>query len=109
MSWRVCQSSVSSISRGRSDCEVCDADGDENRKGRPLAELAREANLPTHQSAETAADRQAQAAAAIFLRRRIVDLDKLLEQLLLLLGRHADSSVADLENDERWTMNDLVI
>ena len=76
------------------------AHGQLNRKGRSFPRLARDANIPAHQLAEAEADREAQAAAAVPARRRIIDLNEFPEQLLLLRLGHADPGVGDLKYHE---------
>src|SRR5262249_60228515 len=81
-----CRGVVSSASQG---CA--------NRKRPSLPPLARDANIPAHQLAETLADREAQAAATVPARRRCVALNEFPEQVLLLLLAHADPGVGDLK------------
>ena len=61
------------------------------------ARLALDPDLAAHQLDQPAADRQAQAGAAVLARRGHVGLGERLEQLRRLLRRHADAGVAHRE------------
>src|SRR6185503_12211291 len=52
-----------------------------------------------HHLAEAPADREAESRAAVLARGRRIGLHELLEQPPHLLGRHADSAVADCDRD----------
>jgi hypothetical protein len=54
-------------------------------------------DLASHQIGQLLGDGQTETCAAVETRRRVVRLAELLEQLLLLLRRDADSRVSDGE------------
>ena len=67
----------------------------------PFPGLAREADLAAQQRRQLAADRQAEAGAAVLAAGARVGLLERLEDQLLLLGRDADAGVRDRERDRR--------
>ena len=71
------------------------------RERAALARLAAEADLAAEQGRELAADREAEAGAAVLAARAGVGLLERLEDQLLLLGRDADAGVGDHERDRR--------
>ena len=70
-----------------------------DRKGRALTRLACHRNVTTHHLAETLANREPEAGAAVFAGGRGIGLGEFLEQFVHLLGRHADAGVGDRERD----------
>src|SRR5262249_39208412 len=66
---------------------------------RALARLARYRDVAAHHLAELSAYHEAKARAAVLARGLRGRLKKLLEQLVHLLGRHADAGVGDRERD----------
>src|SRR5262249_25046695 len=78
-----------------------------HREHRTLAWLARHGYVPAHHARELARDRKAEPGAAEVLCRRNIGLTKLLEQLCLLLRRHADASVGDGKLDEAAAIADF--
>ena len=64
-------------------------------KDRALAGLARHGHVAAHHAGELAGDSKAEAGAAVLPCSRGIGLGELLEQLCLLLSRHADASVGD--------------
>ena len=79
----------SSRARGRADAEP-----DREVERAADARFAFEPDAPAHQLDQPAADRQAQAGAAVLARRGHVGLRERLEQFRRLLARHADAGVA---------------
>src|SRR5262249_46014234 len=71
-----------------------------HREYRALAPLARHGHIAAHHARELAGDGKPEPSAAELLRGRGIGLAELLEQLCLLLRRHADSGVRDGELDE---------
>src|SRR5258707_2180989 len=71
-----------------------------HREHRALARLARHGHVATHHARELAGNGKAEPGAAEVLRGRGVGLAELLEQLSLLLRRHADAGVGDGKLDE---------
>src|SRR5215831_20330356 len=67
---------------------------------RTLARLACYCHIAAHHPRELAGDGKAEAGAAEALSGRSVGLAECLEQLSLLLGRHANAGVGDSERDE---------
>ena len=67
----------------------------------PSPGLLREADLAAEQVRELAADREAEAGAAVLAAGAGVGLLERLEDELLLLGRDADAGVGDHEGDRR--------
>src|SRR6516225_1176015 len=68
-----------------------------HRKHRTFAWLARHGDVAAHHARELAGDSKAEPRAAEALSGRGISLAELLEQLCLLLRRHADASVSDSE------------
>ncbi len=64
---------------------------------RAFARLARQGHVTAHHARELAGNRKAEAGSAIAPRGQGIGLAELLEQLRLLLRRHADAGVADGE------------
>ena len=62
-----------------------------HRKDRALARLARHGHVAAHHARELAGDGEAEPGAAESLSGRGIGLAELLEQLCLLLRRHADA------------------
>jgi len=77
-----------------------------HRKDRALARLARHGHVSAHHARELARDGQAEAGAAVLPGGRGIGLGELLEQLGLLLRRHADASVGDRELNPVATVGD---
>ena len=71
------------------------------RERAALARRAAQLDLAAEQVGKLAADRQAQAGAAVLAAGAGVGLLEGLEDDLLLLGRDADAGVRDLEGDDR--------
>src|SRR5262249_34858417 len=69
-------------------------------KHRTFARLARYGDVPTHHARELAREGETKPRAAEALSGRSIGLAELLEQLGLLLRRHADAGVGDGEFDE---------
>src|SRR5215470_4118171 len=69
-------------------------------KHRTLARLARHRHIAPHHARKLASDCKAEACATEILRGRGIGLAELLEQLGLLLRRHADAGVGDGELDK---------
>src|SRR5215472_15900661 len=67
---------------------------------RTFARLARHGHLAAHHARELAGDGEAETGTAKVLSGRSVSLAELLEQLGLLLRRHANAGVGDGELDE---------
>src|SRR5262245_42396462 len=67
---------------------------------RALAWLARHGHVAAHHARELAGDGKAEPRAAEALNGRSIGLAELLEQLGLLLRRHANAGVGDGELDE---------
>src|SRR5262245_53255376 len=67
---------------------------------RALSRLARHGHVAPHHARELSGDGKAEPRAAEALRGRDIGLAELLEQLGLLLSRHADAGVGDGELDE---------
>jgi hypothetical protein len=76
------------------------SDWQAHRKDRPLARLAGHSHVAPHHARELACDGEAETGAAEALRGRDIGLAELLEQLCLLLRRHADAGVGDGKLDE---------
>src|SRR5215468_4103023 len=64
-----------------------------HRKHRTFAQLARHGHVAAHHARELAGDGEAETGAAEFLRGRGIGLAELLEQLYLLLRRHANAGI----------------
>src|SRR5262245_21032890 len=73
--------------------------GEADSKRSALSRRAHYIDVAAHQQAEPPAERQSQASAAILARDPAVGLRAFLEQVLLLLRRHADAGGAHLEDD----------
>src|SRR5262249_31442385 len=71
-----------------------------HRKDRAFARLARHCHVAAHHARELAREGKAKPRAAEALRRGGIGLAELLEQLSLLLRRHANAGVGDGELDE---------
>src|SRR5262249_15392641 len=78
----------------------CGAARQPHREPRTLAWLARYGHVAAHHARELARDGKAEPRAAEALSGRGIGLAELLEQLCLLLRRHADAGVGDGELDE---------
>src|ERR1700740_300798 len=74
-------------------------DRQDQRKTAALAGRARQLELAAEQRRDLAADRQAQARAAVHAAGGTVGLLEGVEDDALLVGRDADAGVADLEGD----------
>ena len=72
------------------------------RERAAVAHLALDADLAAHQFDEPRGDRQAQPRAAVAARGRGVGLGERIEDLRLLLGRHADARVGHREPQRRF-------
>src|SRR6185312_4864962 len=72
----------------------------EERERTALARRALDANLAAEQARDLAADRQAEAGAAVLAAGRAVGLLERLEDELLLVARNADAGVAHLERHD---------
>ena len=72
-----------------------------------FAEFAFHGDVAAHHAAEVARDRESQAGAAELAGSGAVRLAERLEQLGELLGRHADTGVADAEHDPRAALGIL--
>src|SRR6516165_5801342 len=70
-----------------------------DRKRRAAAGFALDRDIAAHYLAEPLADREPKPGAAVFAGRGCVGLGELLEQLALLLRRHADARIGDLDDD----------
>src|SRR5262249_36531833 len=70
-----------------------------DREGRSATRLALHRNIAAHHLAEPLADREPEAGAAVFPRRRRICLGEFLEQLAHLLGGHADAGVGDRDDN----------
>lgn len=68
-------------------------------EGTPLARFALYLDLATHEFHQPLADGESESRAPVTAGGRGVGLGERLEELLLLLGRHADAGVLDLEVD----------
>ena len=66
----------------------------------PLPGSLSSRDLAAEQAGELAADRQAQAGAAVLAAGRAVALRERLEDRLLLVGRDADAGVGDAQGDD---------
>ena len=73
---------------------------------RTLARVARHRHVAAHHARELAGDGKAEPRAAEALRGRGIGLAELLEQLRLLLRRHADAGVGHGEFDPVVTVGD---
>jgi hypothetical protein len=71
-----------------------------HRKDRAFARLARHCHIATHHARELARDSEPEPGAAEALSGRGIGLAEFLEQLDLLLRRHANAGVGDGELDE---------
>ena len=71
-----------------------------HRKHRALAWLAHYGHIATHHARELAGDGKPEPRAAEVLRGRGFGLGEFLEQLRLLLRRHANAGIGDGELDE---------
>ena len=74
---------------------VCAPPGRRTVKDRAFARLARHCHVAAHHAGELAGDSKTKAGAAEALRGRGIGLGELLEQLCLLLRRHADASIGN--------------
>src|SRR5262245_45781135 len=93
--------------RPRSDAEIDGAAGSWRLASRQahgehqtFARLARHSHVAAHHARELAGDGEAETGAAEFMRGRGIGLAELLEELCLLLRRHADAGIGDGELDE---------
>src|SRR5262245_31111354 len=77
----------------------CRAARQAHREHRALARLARHRHVAAHHARELARESKAEPSAAEALRGRGIGLAELLEQLCLLLRRHANAGVSDRELD----------
>src|SRR5947208_449869 len=73
-----------------------------NREGRSLARFAMHGDIAAHHLAKLPRDGEAQAGAAVRARRQVRRRRKYLEQLLHLVGCHADAGIADAKLDPRY-------
>jgi hypothetical protein len=71
-----------------------------HREHRAFARLARHGHVAAHHARELAGDCEAKTRTSELLSGRGIGLAELLEQLCLLLRRHADAGVGDSELDE---------
>src|SRR5215813_4322719 len=71
----------------------CRADRQPHREHRAFARLARHCHVATHHARELAGDGEAETGAAEALRGRGLGLAECLEQLCLLLRRHANAGI----------------
>src|SRR5262252_10208515 len=71
-----------------------------HREHRAFARLARHGHVAAHHARKLAGNGKAETGAAEFLRGRGIGLAELLEELCLLLRRHADAGIGDGELDE---------
>src|SRR5260370_8754871 len=70
-----------------------------HRESRTFPGLTLDRDTPFHQLYEPIGNRESQTSSAILSCDRGIRLGKLEEQVLLLLGRDSDSSVADAESN----------
>src|SRR5262249_11158408 len=77
-----------------------------HRKHRPLAGLARHGHVTAHHARELAREGKAKSRAPETLCSRGIGLAELLEQLGLLLRRHANAGISDRELDPVATVGD---
>src|SRR6516162_3593956 len=73
---------------------------------RTFARLARHNHIAAHHARQLAGDGEPETSAAETLRGRGISLAELLEQLRLLLRRHADATVGDRELDPAASIGD---
>src|SRR5262245_47516266 len=71
------------------------SDRQAHRKERALTRLARHPHIAAHHTRELAGDGEAEPRAAETLCGSFIRLAELLEQLRLLLSRHADAGIGD--------------
>src|SRR5215813_6393551 len=74
-------------------CSGIGTDRQTHYKHRTFAQFARRRHIATHHARELAGDGEAETGAAEALRGRGISLAEFLEQLCLLLRRHADAAV----------------
>src|SRR5215471_12650996 len=77
-----------------------------HREDRSFTRLARHCHVAAHHARELAGDGKAEPRAGEALRGRGISLAELLEQLCLLLRRHANAGVGDRELDPVATVGD---
>ena len=90
---------VQQVSAAFGSCLVIAAPRQAHREHRAFARLARHGHVAAHHARELAGDGEAEPGAAEALRGRRIGLGELLEQLRLLLSRHADAGVGDGQLD----------
>src|SRR5215470_19196644 len=74
-------------------------------KHRTFAQFARRRHIATHHARELAGDGEAETGAAEALRGRGIDLAEFLEQLCLLLRRHANAGIDHRQLDPVASVN----
>jgi hypothetical protein len=77
-----------------------------HREHRALARLTHDGHVAAHHASELACDRKSKTGAAEALRRRGFGLAEFLEQLRLLVCRHADAGVGNGHLDPVATVAD---
>src|SRR5262249_37991271 len=77
-----------------------------HRKHRTFAWLARHGHVASHHARQLAGDGEAEPSPTEALRGRGISLAELLEELRLLLRRHADATVGDRELDPAASVGD---
>src|SRR5262245_22606472 len=86
-------------------CSGIGTDRQTHYKHRTFAQFARRRHIATHHARELAGDGEAETGAAEALRGRGIDLAEFLEQLCLLLRRHANAGIDHRQLDPVASVN----
>jgi hypothetical protein len=80
-----------------------------DREGRAFPRLALDRDVAARHLTEPLADREPEAGAAVFARRRCIGLGKFLEQLAHLFRRHADAGISDGDGNQLWPWSPILL